>query len=516
MGITKQLSRRIAPGVFPESQRWDSSALFAANEPGVDFAGIDPSILFQDVSGTTITAPGQPAGLVLDKSKGLALGTQLVANPGGPFTVTTNWTTTLSASLNVVDGKLRLTAVADGTPRMYSPTFATVSGRAYEITWTGNINAAAIRFSSESTGAASGAVFNDSRVSGSRIALATASTMTVAVAKTMLSGESFEIESITVRELAGNHASQATAASRPIYGVVPKGGRRNLLLGSDTLATQTRPVTAAAHTLSFRGTGTVTLTGASTAGPLVGTGASNTVSLTFTPTAGNLTLTVSGSVTVAQLEVGSTRTPYQRVGTTAFDITEAGAPTCHYLQFDGVDDWLSTAAIDFSGTDKMSVFAGVRKLSDAAYQQVIELTSSADTQNGSFGIAVATNTGDASRRTYGFATRGTVQRNLQTIGPHAAPDSSVLTGQLDNAAATGSQIVQRRNGQAGNVLGDIEPTSAGNYANSTLFIGRRNGASLAYNGLLFGLVARGVLSSTAEIRQAEKLLARRTSEVTLP
>jgi hypothetical protein len=100
----------------------------------------------------------------------------------------------------------------------------------------------------------------------------------------------------------GNNATQATTASRPTYGIVPLGGRRNLLLNTDTLATQSVTVTAVPHTLSFYGTGTVTLTGVSTAGPLVGTGAGNRVYLEFTPTAGSLTLTVSGSVTFAQLE----------------------------------------------------------------------------------------------------------------------------------------------------------------------------------------------------------------------
>lgn len=80
----------------------------------------------------------------------------------------------------------------------------------------------------------------------------------------------------------------------------------NLLLNSDTLSTQGVTVTAALHTLHFTGTGTVTLSGASTAGPLVGTGTGeqNRVSLQFTPTAGTLTLTVTGTVSNAQLETG--------------------------------------------------------------------------------------------------------------------------------------------------------------------------------------------------------------------
>jgi hypothetical protein len=91
-------------------------------------------------------------------------------------------------------------------------------------------------------------------------------------------------------------------------GLLAEKAATNLLLNSTTLSTQSVTVTAVAHTLSFFGTGTITLTGVSTAGPLVGTGASDRVTLTFTPTAGSLTLTVSGSVTRAQLETGAVAT----------------------------------------------------------------------------------------------------------------------------------------------------------------------------------------------------------------
>jgi hypothetical protein len=94
------------------------------------------------------------------------------------------------------------------------------------------------------------------------------------------------------------------------YRLIVEPQATNLLLNSTTLSTQSATTANVAHTLSFFGTGTVTLTGTSTAGPLVGTGANNRVSLTFTPTAGALTLTVSGSVTKAQLETGSRATSY--------------------------------------------------------------------------------------------------------------------------------------------------------------------------------------------------------------
>lgn len=94
--------------------------------------------------------------------------------------------------------------------------------------------------------------------------------------------------------------------------------RTNLLLNSAALVTQNVTVTAVVHTLSFYGTGTITLSGASTAGPAVGSGAYPTrTTLTFTPSAGTLTLTVSGSVTLAQLETGAFATSYIPTTTTS-------------------------------------------------------------------------------------------------------------------------------------------------------------------------------------------------------
>lgn len=83
--------------------------------------------------------------------------------------------------------------------------------------------------------------------------------------------------------------------------------RTNLFLNSRVPATQNVTVSAVAYTLSFFGTGSITRSGTSS-GTLSGTGADDRVSVTFTPTAGTLTLTVSGTIDFVQLEAGPSAT----------------------------------------------------------------------------------------------------------------------------------------------------------------------------------------------------------------
>jgi hypothetical protein len=93
--------------------------------------------------------------------------------------------------------------------------------------------------------------------------------------------------------------------------------RTNSLLNSATVANQTINVTAVPHTISFYGSGTITLSGTHSA-TVVGLGTARKT-YTFTPTAGNLVLTVSGTCTMGQLEAGSYATSY--IPTTSASVT---------------------------------------------------------------------------------------------------------------------------------------------------------------------------------------------------
>jgi len=322
----------------------------------------------------------------------------------------------------------------------------------------------------------------------------------------MIAANSFGSGVTDILDLSGNNNpfSQATPSSRGAWFREPKSGRRNLLDATATLSTQSVTVAAVQKTLSFRGTGTVTLSGASTAGPLVGTGVNDIVSLTFTPSAGSLTLTVSGTVNDAQLNTGATRGAYQNV-VSAFDITEAGQRDCYGVRADGTDDFYTTASTDFTGTDKVTVFAAVRKLSDALRGLVCELSPSPASNNGTFTLeAPSGNFDDLS-----FFAKGT------TIGTPArsaiaAPITQIMTCE---ASISGPLTRLRLNGVQ--VASNTSTLGTGSFGNHQLFLGSRGGTSLFFNGNHYALIVAGGSYPASTIERVERLLSRITPTVNL-
>jgi hypothetical protein len=322
----------------------------------------------------------------------------------------------------------------------------------------------------------------------------------------------------------GNHATQTTAGSRPIYGINPITGTRNLLtfteqfdnaIWTKTACTVTsqgggvwRVQASAASTwvlsqlLGLDGTASMAIdvksngAGADTFRIMVDGG----VSSNFTATSDwqrfsfSRTHVTTGSNGIArsvandaidvlirfpQLETGSTATAYQKV-VTQYEVTEAGVASASYLLFDGVDDFLVTPTIT-PGTDKSQVFTGLRKLSDAATGIVVETS----TNFNSFSGAVAIQAPNGALARYSFTSRGTAIATAATTNVYAAPITNVLTGIGDIAADT--SIIRVNGVQAASVTTD---QGTGNYLAYPMYIGRRAGTLLPFNGYLYGLVVR--------------------------
>jgi hypothetical protein len=157
--------------------------------------------------------------------------------------------------------------------------------------------------------------------------------------------------------------------------------RTNLVFPSDIATTQTRTVTAVAHTLTIYGTGSVTLSGVAT-GTLTGTGANNRVALTFTPTAGSLVLTVSGTVTNWQLEAG------------AFSSTLIPTTTATVTRLK--DDVAISGASALIGQTEGTVFIDVdfRVVSTGGIRVFFNIEGSVSNQFTGFSIATSNNGND--------------------------------------------------------------------------------------------------------------------------
>lgn len=187
--------------------------------------------------------------------------------------------------------------------------------------------------------------------------------------------------------------------------------------------------------------------------------------------------------------------PYQRV-VDASNYDTTGFPL--YLKFDGVDDFLQTASVDFSGTDKVLVSAAMRKLSDAAAALALELSASYSANTGAFAILAPSS---AAATTVAFGSKGTASIVATADNFAQAPISVVITGYSE----IGNRVQKlRRDG--------IQKSSSstdqgvGNYGNYPLYIGRRGGTSNPFGGRLYSLLIRGAATPDSLILKVERYL----------
>lgn len=525
-------------------------SLFAANEPGVWYDPSDLSTLFQDAVGTTpVTAVEQPVGLMLDKSKGPVLGPELVVN--GDFSSGVTWWAVSRGSISGGVYSYSGDNLNGGAALISQSGLLLLGGRTYELTYQ-VISVSGTVSLRVANGATEVAATNPVFAAGSYrqiVTLSGAADRVVLVARG--SGVSaVATDNISVRELPGNHAYQPTATSRPVLSA-----RVNLLTKTEqfddavwekvlsattSVSPEPAPDSGIAYRLNIPSAGgglrqnslTVStgvnykvdvwikkVSGGSNiiiyvgdAAPAIITPTAQWAKYSVSVTAGSvgpfldiraLNEAIVVDIWHPDLRVandGANLPPYQRVNT-ATDYDTVGFP--HYLRFDGVDDWLVTNTIT-PNTDKAQVFAGLRKLSDAAAGIVLETSTSMGLNNGAIVVVTA---GSSGAYEYEYGSRGTSPQYASTTSASFnAPHTGVLTGTAD---ISGDRATLRINGvQAAQNTAD-QGTS--NFLAYPLYIGRRGGTTLPFNGRLYSLIVRfGSNLPTATIENTEKYINTKT------
>ena len=160
-------------------------------------------------------------------------------------------------------------------------------------------------------------------------------------------------------------------------------------------------------------------------------------------------------------------------GNHAYQTTSASRPIlrqnattgAYYLAFDGSDDFLVTNSINFTSTDKVSLFAGVRKLSDAAAGCLVE--TGAGGIPGSISVFAPISTSG----NYFFRIYGASGNDSLTATTFNAPITNVLSCSFDNSLDGVSNTVKPRiNGSTPSLSLASNTATPDKYGNLPLYI----------------------------------------------
>lgn len=457
------------------------AALFESSEAGFWLDPSDTTTLYQDISGLIpVTDVEQPVGLVLDKAHGKPFyGAERIVN--GDFSSgTTGWTTGTGATIS--DGRVNCTNVANF---LYQDN-AFVVGKRYRVVFD-------VTFTSGSQLRLSGATQIDggtqswSAVTGQKSAVVVATSTTIGI-EAQSAEFSGTIDNVSVREFPTFCAFQENNDRRPILS-----RRHNVLVGTASLATQNVTTVAINYTLAFSGTGSITLSG--TASGTLSSGIN-----TFNATAGTLTLTVSGSVTDAQLVPSyKAQLPYQWVvNSSSYDANPNLFPS--YLRvIQGSFQNLKTTLIT-PGTDELQLFAGITTITDGGFAMIAETSPISDSNNGSmFLLAPRSSVGTVLR------IRGTVDTDTTTSSSEVNVGRIVYVATSDISAST-SKI--KRNGEE---FSTSSSPGSGNFLPYEAYFFSRAGSSLFFGGECYGIVLRfGSNLTIGQIAAAENFMKSKT------
>jgi hypothetical protein len=211
-----------------------------------------------------------------------------------------------------------------------------------------------------------------------------------------------------------------------------------------------------------------------------------------------------------QVEQSSTATNYQRVGS-FLDVSEEGKARRGRLWYNGTSHFMQTPTIT-PGTDKVQVFAGVRKLSDAAQAALASFGN--NTEDGSVETFAPRGTTTSFR--FGTRSGGTVKTPAADASGSEfdAPITVVFTSlcsiseDLITLRIDGTQVAQNTADQG-----------SGNYLAYPIYFGARAGTSLFFNGYEDTSIVRfGPNLDDTTISKVESYVASKTpaSELLIP
>jgi len=206
----------------------------------------------------------------------------------------------------------------------------------------------------------------------------------------------------------------------------------------------------------------------------------------FQDSAGTTPVTAAGQSVGKMLDKsgrGNHATQATSLQRPTYQVDGAGRP---YLSFDGVDDGMVTGTIT-PATDKAQVFAGIRKLSDILRAMLYELGPTTSTAS----IRLeAPNTPAATQ--YVVYSNGSINGSGVSFNSVPAPITSVIGGISEVSTDT---LLLRINGAQ--VASSSADQGTGNYAANQLYIGRRGGVALAFNGNIYSMIIRFGANLTA-------------------
>lgn len=227
----------------------------------------------------------------------------------------------------------------------------------------------------------------------------------------------------------------------------------------------------------------------------------NDLTTMFQDAMGTVPVTTAGQpVGLIRDKSGRNNHAFQTVSASRPILQRNATTGTYYLAFDGTDDSLVTNSIDFTVTDKVSLFAAYKNILPlTSYKLLLELSGNSDTTNGTFGIfapALASDVG------FTVSSRGTSQIKNNIIN-QPITQGLILSCSLSISPPLN---VNKVNGvQAAN---NTAPQGIGNYGNYPIYIGRRAGNTNPFAGHLYGLIGIGRLTTDSESLALEKAIAK--------